>query len=210
LRGGVDLPRSKSTSKKSSKKTSKRKASAKSSSKPGRKTGGRKGASKAAGKPARKKVARKKAAGKPARKKVARKKPAGKAGTRKTTARKARKRTLSRVDELRAMLEKRRAEIVAEIKRAREDSVAVDHSSFSEVGDQVSASVEKERAFEYGELGVQELREIDMALHRLNEGTYGICEMCDKPITVKRLRVVPSARLCIKCKSREEASGGPR
>ena len=82
-----------------------------------------------------------------------------------------------------------------------------DRTSFPEVGDLVSASVEKERAFEYGELGVNALREIDNALEKLKEGTFGVCELCGKPIGLRRLKVMPSARLCIACKSKEEASG---
>ncbi|MFH1312286.1 MAG: TraR/DksA C4-type zinc finger protein [Candidatus Eisenbacteria bacterium] len=114
----------------------------------------------------------------------------------------------ARVDELRSMLETKRAEISDEIKKAREDSMKNDHTSFPEVGDLVSASVEKERAFEHGEAGVNALREINAALEKLKSGTYGICEMCTKAIGVKRLKVMPSARLCIKCKSKEESSGG--
>ncbi len=110
----------------------------------------------------------------------------------------------SRIEELRAMLEARRAEILEEIKRARQDSLEIDRTSFPEVGDLVSASVEKEKAFEYGEAGVNALREIDLALEKLEEGTYGICESCGKPISLKRLRIMPSARLCIRCKAKEE------
>ncbi len=113
----------------------------------------------------------------------------------------------SRAEELRAILEAKRSEIIQEIRRARQDSVKPDRESYAEVGDLVSASLEKERAFEYGEIGVQLLREIDSALEKLKEGTFGICEMCTKPIGIRRLKVMPSARLCIKCKSMEEASG---
>jgi DnaK suppressor protein len=114
----------------------------------------------------------------------------------------------SRIEQLRAMLEAKRAEIIEAIKLARMDGMDIDRTSFPEVGDLVSASVEKERAFEHGEAGVNALREIDTALTKLKEGTYGICELCGKPVGLKRLKVVPSARLCIKCKAREEASGG--
>jgi DnaK suppressor protein len=113
----------------------------------------------------------------------------------------------SRAEQLRVMLETKRAEIMAEIRRTRQDGIENDRTSFPEVGDLVSASVEKERAFEYGEIGVNALREIDNALGKLEEGTYGICEICGKPIGLRRLKVMPSARLCISCKSKEEASG---
>ena len=105
------------------------------------------------------------------------------------------------------MLETKRADLLEDIRRARRDSVEGDRTSFAEVGDLASASLEKERAFEYGELGVNALRDIDNALEKLKEGTFGICELCSKPIGLRRLKVMPSARLCIECKSKEEASG---
>lgn len=52
------------------------------------------------------------------------------------------------------------------------------------------------------------LEDIDDALERLQEGQYGICEECDKPIGAGRLRAKPWARLCIDCKSREEKESG--
>jgi len=44
------------------------------------------------------------------------------------------------------------------------------------------------------------LRNIEHALQRIKEGKYGICEKCGKPIQEKRLKIFPSATLCIKCK----------
>ncbi len=43
------------------------------------------------------------------------------------------------------------------------------------------------------------LFEIDLALRKIAQGTYGICERCSKPIPKRRLKFLPQARLCIKC-----------
>jgi len=53
----------------------------------------------------------------------------------------------------------------------------------------------------------EELREIEAALDRLDKGTYGICEICSKPISKARLKAIPYARLCIACKRDEEGGG---
>lgn len=50
----------------------------------------------------------------------------------------------------------------------------------------------------------QSLNMIDNALRKIQEGTYGVCEECSKPITQKRLLAMPHARLCIKCQEVEE------
>ena len=43
------------------------------------------------------------------------------------------------------------------------------------------------------------LSEIDSALQRLDEGSYGICERCAEPIPEERLEVLPMSRLCTPC-----------
>lgn len=50
----------------------------------------------------------------------------------------------------------------------------------------------------------QILNQIDEALRRIDEGRFGICEICAKPISQKRLVAVPYTRFCIKCQSEEE------
>ncbi|MFH2013150.1 MAG: RNA polymerase-binding protein DksA [Pseudomonadota bacterium] len=46
---------------------------------------------------------------------------------------------------------------------------------------------------------------IKAALERIDEGTFGICEICGEEISEKRLKVRPVTTLCIDCKTREEA-----
>lgn len=113
-----------------------------------------------------------------------------------------------RIAELRAMLEARRAEILEEIRQARKSGTDANQATYAEVGDLVTASVEKERAFEYSEAGIKALREIDLALEKLEQGTYGICELCGKAISVARLKIMPSATLCLECKAKQEQMGG--
>lgn len=43
------------------------------------------------------------------------------------------------------------------------------------------------------------LREVEAALHRIEAGTYGTCQECEEPISIKRLDAVPWARFCVKC-----------
>ena len=49
-----------------------------------------------------------------------------------------------------------------------------------------------------------ELKDIDDALRRLEEGSYGICEECGKPIDEARLEAVPWARYCVVDQARVE------
>jgi RNA polymerase-binding transcription factor len=50
-----------------------------------------------------------------------------------------------------------------------------------------------------------EIRDIDEALDRIRDGSYGQCEGCDRPIAKARLEAIPYARLCLPCKTEEES-----
>ncbi len=44
------------------------------------------------------------------------------------------------------------------------------------------------------------------ALERIEEGTFGVCEVCGDDISIERLKARPVTTLCIECKRKEEAS----
>ena len=48
------------------------------------------------------------------------------------------------------------------------------------------------------------LREIEEALERLRDGSYGICADCGMPISRKRLDAIPWARYCVSCQDRRQ------
>ena len=48
------------------------------------------------------------------------------------------------------------------------------------------------------------LTDVEDALRRIEDGTYGVCENCGKPIDIRRLRAMPSARFDVECQSKLE------
>ena len=54
-----------------------------------------------------------------------------------------------------------------------------------------------------------ELCDVNLALEKIDAGTFGLCEHCTRPIGKKRLRALPFARLCISCKQEEELQSTP-
>jgi RNA polymerase-binding transcription factor DksA len=50
-------------------------------------------------------------------------------------------------------------------------------------------------------------RELDDALQRLDDGTFGVCEDCRREIGLERLQAVPYSRLCIRCAERSQRQG---
>jgi len=65
--------------------------------------------------------------------------------------------------------------------------------------DQGTESYQRELASRLRSIESATLREIDDALRRISDGTYGVCEKCGGPIPKARLEIVPHARFCMKC-----------
>jgi DnaK suppressor protein len=61
---------------------------------------------------------------------------------------------------------------------------------------------EREKDFSLLEQLEAELDDLDHALRKLDEGTYGICEACGKEIPAERLEAMPGARLCVEDQGR--------
>ena len=112
----------------------------------------------------------------------------------------------SRYDELKAMLEARRHELVREvrvkIRDARTDSVlerdVLDQGESSEVG------IQDAIGFALIQMKAETLEKIDAALQRLGDGTYGDCVECGAEITGPRLRALPFAVRCRDCEEARE------
>ena len=51
---------------------------------------------------------------------------------------------------------------------------------------------------------LETLRNLNIALKRIYDKSYGICEICGNYISENRLKIVPYAKFCIECKSKEE------
>jgi DnaK suppressor protein len=64
---------------------------------------------------------------------------------------------------------------------------------------------ETELSFSVAEIRSSEVAEIEDALRRIVDGTYGVCDMCGEPIPAARLRAAPSARLCLSCQKKSES-----
>jgi RNA polymerase-binding transcription factor DksA len=110
---------------------------------------------------------------------------------------------------VRQRLEDERARRLALAERLRgEEAQPVESSELSKI-DQHPAELGTEtfeRELELTTLTIVEgeLRDIDDALRRLDDGTYGICEECGKPIDEARLEAVPWARYCVVDQARVE------
>lgn len=92
----------------------------------------------------------------------------------------------------------------------REDQTTALEATDDSVKDSVDLSwvdVNKEIAFRLGEKESQRVADIDQALLRIKEGSYGECARCGRPIDERRLEALPTARYDATCQAEIEANG---
>ena len=111
-----------------------------------------------------------------------------------------------RYDELKAILEERRREIMSEVQGRMRDVRAEGAGStvqgVLDAAESSEADIQDEIEFALIQMKAETLNRIDEALRRLEEGTYGYCFECGEEISEKRLRALPFA---VRCKDCEEA-----
>lgn len=82
-------------------------------------------------------------------------------------------------------------------------------------GDLGSETFEAEKNFSFRNNDKYIIGEIDNAIKKIDDGSYGICERCKKNMDVERLEIIPYARFCIECEQyyrdnlRSEEKGRP-
>jgi DnaK suppressor protein len=83
----------------------------------------------------------------------------------------------------------------------------LNHAELNDEGDFASASSESMIDQVITTQQSKELTEIDYALGKIKNGSYGTCEMCEEHIDKDRLKVKPHAKYCIVCREIVEKSG---
>lgn len=105
--------------------------------------------------------------------------------------------------------------LLEELRRHTENVRGDQAAALDSVDDGVKDSVDmslqdvnQELALQLGERESQLVADIDQALMRIDEGTYGQCARCGKPIDERRLEAMPTARYDAACQAAIEASSG--
>jgi len=113
-----------------------------------------------------------------------------------------------RKEALRKILMDRRQEVMKEIDALLGNRMSDEYQrrvdSAPDVGDQALLDTERVRDISLLEMRNKMRQQIDEALAKLEEGTYGRCADCKVEISEKRLRTVPFARRCVACQEKEE------
>jgi DnaK suppressor protein len=108
------------------------------------------------------------------------------------------------IAKFRKILLKEREQIVGEVKQFVESSKEMGQDGIQDIGDEAANIYNKQVLLSLNENERTRLNEVDESLDRIENGTYGVCEECGGPISLKRLEVRPVAKYCVPCLTKLE------
>jgi DnaK suppressor protein len=112
--------------------------------------------------------------------------------------------TKEQIEELRRILLQKKKETLERIENFLKDSSLKVSSNVGDEIDVADREMERQRQISLREKESEYLKQIEYALRKIEEGTYGICERCGEPISYERLKARPISIYCIKCKKKLE------
>jgi len=118
--------------------------------------------------------------------------------------------SVTETERFRAMLLEERERALAAIENLHGENPGTiedetgEESYDNHMGDIATVTFDREMDYTLEDSELAKLAAIDAALSRIEQGTYGICRNCGRPIALERLEALPYADLCIDCKRRSE------
>jgi len=114
--------------------------------------------------------------------------------------------------EFKKLVLKKKEEILDDIKHISDDTLKKSQKEASgdisgytyHMADVATDSYDREFSLGLASNERKFIYELDDALKRIEEGTFGVCEDCKALIAKNRLKAVPHARLCVKCQEKRE------
>ena len=113
-----------------------------------------------------------------------------------------------RLEHFRKILMEQLREHDENVRGDQADALEIADDGVKDSVDMSMMDVNQEIALRLGERESQMVADIDQALLRIEEGTYGVCVNCGKPIDERRLEAMPTARYDAACQTAIEASQG--
>ncbi len=112
-----------------------------------------------------------------------------------------------KIEHYRKMLLQMRMDLTSELQRVSEGAKNRDEVETMDSVDLADSSYTADFSLSRVEAINSQIREIDEAILRIREGSYGVCAVCGEDIPEGRLQVRPNARYCAQCKEDLEKKG---
>ena len=108
---------------------------------------------------------------------------------------------------LRSRLKSERGRLIEELEQLKASANTTQErgegSPFGKMAEEATDTLELEKRLALEKRIREQLVGVEHALHKFEEGTYGLCDNCGQPIDPERLEALPQASLCMNCKGQQ-------
>jgi RNA polymerase-binding transcription factor len=121
-----------------------------------------------------------------------------------TTAPRAAKMPKKELEKYRKLLQEKKTSLLAELAKTRHAEEETTEESTQDIADKAVSSYTREFLYSLNDAERSTVQQIDQALGRIEDGTYGLCLNCGTPMNEKRLSAIHWSRHCVECQELAE------
>jgi DnaK suppressor protein len=121
-----------------------------------------------------------------------------------TTAPRAAKMPKRELEKYRKLLQEKKTSLLAELVKTRHAEEETTGESTQDIADKAVSSYTREFLYSLNDTERSTVQQIDQALGRIEDGTYGLCLNCGTPMNEKRLTAIQWSRHCVECQELAE------
>ncbi len=121
-----------------------------------------------------------------------------------TTTARAAKMPKRELEKYRRLLQEKKNARLAELAKTRNAEEETTEESTQDIADKAVSSYTREFLYSLNDSERNTVQQIDQALARIEDGTFGSCQNCGNPMSEKRLTAIPWSRHCVDCQELQE------
>ena len=109
-----------------------------------------------------------------------------------------------KIAQFHSQLESIRSELLGDVEKLNQSVKESESGQIADISDDAARAYNRQLEGELGEQEWKKLKQVDLAIKKINDGEYGICAQCESAIPEARLEVVPYTEYCTQCLSEME------
>jgi len=110
--------------------------------------------------------------------------------------------TAKELKKYKGLLLLQKKEVIEELNKNLDDSKKIDFNEVKDSVDMASDTYDTEFLHNLSDAEKLQIEDIDYALEKIENGSFGACELCTKKINKKRLEILPQAKCCFSCQTK--------
>ena len=108
------------------------------------------------------------------------------------------------LEKYRRLLQEKKTTLLAELAKTKHAEEETTEESTQDIADRAVSSYTREFLYSLNDTERSTIQQIDQALSRIEDGTYGLCLNCGTPMNERRLLAIPWSRHCLECQELAE------